>query len=233
MQWPLDKHKQSISLRLGKRTSWVPYEACLKFKLHGNILLILLLIAEMSKSFWTCQSFGLILKILSVRTIKYAAEILFFCQSEWNFVSQILRSDTFRHHCYCVCWDTELPHTNPKNVLHTSIIPQNKIFSSENPYNGCENFARIFKKFSHFYINFHGTSLRRRKCRVRNRSWRLRFPGKFFDHCRKTGTTSLIKYIRTWGWNWVYFSDHPVSYMNGYHFHFKSRSIGYLFLIKK
>ena len=39
-------------------------------------------IAEMSKSFWTCQSFGLILKILSVRTIKYAAEILIFGQSE-------------------------------------------------------------------------------------------------------------------------------------------------------
>ena len=55
----------------------------------------------MSKSFWTCQSFGLILKILSVRTIKYAAEILIFCQSEWNFVGQILRSDTFRHHCDC------------------------------------------------------------------------------------------------------------------------------------
>ena len=36
---------------------------------------------------------------LSVRTIKYAAEILIFCQSEWNFVSQILRFDTFRHHC--------------------------------------------------------------------------------------------------------------------------------------
>ena len=32
-------------------------------------------VPEMSKSFWTCQSFGLILKILSVRTIKYAAEI--------------------------------------------------------------------------------------------------------------------------------------------------------------
>ena len=30
----------------------------------------------MSKSFWTCQSFGLILKILSV--LKYAAEILIF-----------------------------------------------------------------------------------------------------------------------------------------------------------
>ena len=38
--------------------------------------------AEMLKSFWTCQSFGLILKILSVRTIKYAAEILNLCQSE-------------------------------------------------------------------------------------------------------------------------------------------------------
>ena len=34
--------------------------------------------AEILKSFLTCQSFGLILKILSVRTIKYAAEILFF-----------------------------------------------------------------------------------------------------------------------------------------------------------
>ena len=55
---------------------------------------------ELSKSFWTCQSFGLTLKILSVRTIKYAAEILIFRQSEWNFVSQILRSDTFRHHCH-------------------------------------------------------------------------------------------------------------------------------------
>ena len=54
----------------------------------------------MLKSFWTCQSFQLILKILSVRTIKYAAEILIFCQSEWHFVSQILRSDTFRHHCH-------------------------------------------------------------------------------------------------------------------------------------
>ena len=32
----------------------------------------------MLKSFWTCQSFGLILRILSVRTIKYAAEIFFF-----------------------------------------------------------------------------------------------------------------------------------------------------------
>ena len=30
------------------------------------------------KSFWPCQSFGLILKILSVRTMKYAAEIIFF-----------------------------------------------------------------------------------------------------------------------------------------------------------
>ena len=49
-------------------------------------------------NFLTCQSFRLILKILSVRTIKYKAEISFF-QSEWNFVSQILRSDTFRHHC--------------------------------------------------------------------------------------------------------------------------------------
>ena len=38
--------------------------------------------AEMLKSFWTCQSFGLILKILSVRTIRYAAEILNVCQSE-------------------------------------------------------------------------------------------------------------------------------------------------------
>ena len=54
---------------------------------------------EMLKSFWTCQSFGLISKILSVRKIKYVAETLIFCQSEWNFVSQILRSDTFRHHC--------------------------------------------------------------------------------------------------------------------------------------
>ena len=34
--------------------------------------------AEMLKSFWTCQSFGLILKILSVRTIKYEAEISIF-----------------------------------------------------------------------------------------------------------------------------------------------------------
>ena len=57
-------------------------------------------IAEMLKSFSTCQSFLLILKILSVRTIKYEAEISIFCQSEWNFVSQNLRSDTFRHH-----WD--------------------------------------------------------------------------------------------------------------------------------
>ena len=34
-----------------------------------------------------------------VSPIKYTAEILIFCQSEWNFVSQIIRSDTFRHHC--------------------------------------------------------------------------------------------------------------------------------------
>ena len=43
--------------------------------------------------FWTCQSFGLIMKILSVRTIRYAAEIFIFCQSKWNFVSQILWND--------------------------------------------------------------------------------------------------------------------------------------------
>ena len=54
--------------------------------------------AEMLKSFWTCQSFGLILKILSVRIKEYEAEISIFCQSNRNFVSQILRSDTFRHH---------------------------------------------------------------------------------------------------------------------------------------
>ena len=35
-------------------------------------------ISEMLKSFWRCQSFGLILKILSVQIIKYAAEILIF-----------------------------------------------------------------------------------------------------------------------------------------------------------
>ena len=57
---------------------------------------------EMLKSFWTCQSFWLILIILSVRTIKYAAEIWIFHQSKWNFVSQILRSGTFRHHCQTV-----------------------------------------------------------------------------------------------------------------------------------
>ena len=29
---------------------------------------------------------GMILKILSIQAIKYAADSLFFCQSEWNFV---------------------------------------------------------------------------------------------------------------------------------------------------
>ena len=66
---------------------------------YGTSVMLILLVPEMLKSFWTCQSFGLILKILSVRTIKYEAEISIFCQSEWNFVSQILRTDTFRHHC--------------------------------------------------------------------------------------------------------------------------------------
>ena len=64
---------------------------------------------QLLKSFWTCQWFELTLKILLARTIKCAAEILFYCQSEWNFVSQILRSDTCRPHCFLAkfpwtCW---------------------------------------------------------------------------------------------------------------------------------
>ena len=68
-------------------------------QLEAWLIPISLEITDMLKCFWTCQSFGLILKILSVRTIKYEAEISIFCQSEWNFVSQVLRSDIFRHHC--------------------------------------------------------------------------------------------------------------------------------------
>ena len=45
--------------------------------------------AEMLKSSWTCQSFGLILKILSVRTINIWSRNITFCQSEWHFVSNM------------------------------------------------------------------------------------------------------------------------------------------------
>ena len=41
----------------------------------------------MLKSFWTCKSFGLILTILSVRTIKYVAEIFFFFVSPNEILS--------------------------------------------------------------------------------------------------------------------------------------------------
>ena len=37
---------------------------------------------------------GLILKISSVWTMNNTAEILIFCHSEWNFVSQIFQTDT-------------------------------------------------------------------------------------------------------------------------------------------
>ena len=65
---------------------------------------------EMSKSFWTCQSFGLILKILLVRTIKYEAEILFFssdrmkfCQSNpsvWHFSTSLDNMPIIRISCF-------------------------------------------------------------------------------------------------------------------------------------
>ena len=55
------------------------------------------------------MSFGLILNILSVRIIKYVADISILCQSEWNYVSQFLPSDTFRHHCDSVC-SNQLTH---------------------------------------------------------------------------------------------------------------------------
>ena len=77
--------------------------SCCLLLLSVLIAFLIYSIAEMSKSCWSCQSFRMILKILSVRTTKNAAKILLFCQSEWNFVSQIHRSDTFRH---CCCFKT-------------------------------------------------------------------------------------------------------------------------------
>ena len=57
------------------------------------------------KSFPTCRSFSLILKILSVRTLKYIENNSNFCQSEWNFVSQNLRTDTFQE-LWCILGDS-------------------------------------------------------------------------------------------------------------------------------
>ena len=107
--WSLSTNFMTLipSLTFAESRNRVSMELCNGYGMPaGNaypfFFAFLFIIAEMLKSFWTCQSFGLILKILSVRTIKYAAEILNFCQSEWNFVSQILRSDTFRYHCHCI-----------------------------------------------------------------------------------------------------------------------------------
>ena len=46
---------------------------------------------------------------------KICSRNIYFCQSEWNFVSQILRSDTFRHHWIKTRWVVPFQDPSMKN----------------------------------------------------------------------------------------------------------------------
>ena len=105
-------------------------------------------------------------KILSVRTITYAAEILIFRQFEWNFVSQILQSDTFRHQCYTANFATYKIHMKFIYITYEKyVISTHESYTHEfhmnahacNMYEFCIYFIYIklhIKYICTIYVNF-------------------------------------------------------------------------------